>query len=127
MSSRPASASDRVQAVTVTVFLASALLCIGSDCHPALVGKDTPVGRFGMVRRPVSASGYGGDVMQFGDSPKGIFAIHRVWLGRPAEQRAQRLAGDDAARRRGVTNGCINVTPAVYDAIVDETEVDIRP
>ena len=113
--------------MTITVFLASALLCIGNDCHPALVGKATPVGRFGMVQRQVAAKGYGGDVMQFGDSPRGIFAIHRVWLGRSAEQRAERLAGDNAARRRMVTNGCINVTPAVYEAIVGETVVDIRP
>ena len=113
--------------MTIVVYLASALLCIGSECHPALVGKDTPIGRFGMVRRQVQAKGYGGDVMQFGDSPQGIFAIHRVWLGNPAQRRAERLASGDAGQRRLVTNGCINVMPAVYDVIVGANVVEIRP
>ena len=31
--------------MTLIVFLASALLCVGDRCYPALVGQDTPVGR----------------------------------------------------------------------------------
>ena len=113
--------------MTLTVFLATALLCIGDQCYPALVGKDTPIGSFPIVRRYVQAKGYGGDVLQFADTPTGILAIHRVWLGRPSERRAERLAGNDAQDRRLVTNGCINVMPEVYERILTATDVEIRP
>lgn len=112
--------------MTIVVFLASAMLCIGNQCYPALVGKDTPIGTYPLIRRYVQASGYGGDVMQFADTPSGIMAIHRVWLGRPKEQRVQRLASKDPARRRFVTNGCINVMPNVYEALVTANTVEVR-
>lgn len=112
--------------MTIVVYLASALLCTATQCHPALVGRDTPVGVFPLVRRYVATPGYGGDVLQFADTGREIMAIHRVWLGRPQEHRAQRLAGDDPAVRRTITHGCINVAPDVYDAIVAADTVDIR-
>ncbi|MEI6418509.1 MAG: hypothetical protein WCO82_05525 [Sphingomonadales bacterium] len=112
--------------MTIVVFLASAMLCIGNQCYPALVGKDTPIGQYPLNRRYVQASGYGGDVMQFADTPGGILAIHRVWLGRPKEQRMQRLASGDPGQRRFVTNGCINVMPDVYEALVKADTVEVR-
>ena len=112
--------------MTIVVFLASAMLCLGNQCYPALLGKDTPIGRYPLIRRYVQASGYGGDVMQFADTPGGIMAIHRVWLGRPKEQRLQRLASDDPARRRSVTNGCINVRPEVYEALATASTLEVR-
>ena len=113
--------------MTVVVFLAAALLCIDGQCQPALVGKDTPIGAFPMVRRYVQAKGYGGDVMQFAETPEGLLAVHRVWLGRPSERRAERLASGDTAQRRYVTNGCINIMPAVYEQIVSAGTITIRP
>lgn len=113
--------------MTLTVFLSSAMLCIGSVCHPALVGKTTPLGEFAVVRRYVTARGYGGDVLQFLETERDIFAIHRVWLGRPRERRLQRLQSGDVAQRRDVTNGCINVMPEVYEQILTADRVEIRP
>jgi hypothetical protein len=112
--------------VTIVVFLASAMLCIGNQCYPALVGKDTPIGQYPLIRRYVQAKGYGGDVMQFAETPEGIMAIHRVWLGRPKERRLQRLASNDPSQRRAVTNGCINVMPEVYEALVTADRVEVR-
>lgn len=112
--------------MTVVVFLASAMLCIGNQCYPALVGKDTPVGEYPLIRRFVQASGYGGDVMQFAEAPDGIMAIHRVWLRRPAERRLQRLASNDPSQRRAVTSGCINVMPEVYEALVTADHLEVR-
>lgn len=111
----------------LTVHLAAALLCTPAQCHPALVGDATPVGVYPIVRRFTQARGYGGDVLQFADTPRGILAIHRVWLGAPKQRRAERLANPDAAARRGVTDGCINVAPAVYDALADATALEVRP
>ncbi len=111
----------------VTVFLGAALLCTPAACHPALLGDATPVGSFPIIRRYTQARGYGGDVLQFADTPHGILAVHRVWLGRPAERRAERLAAGDPARRRGVTDGCINVAPAVYDSLAEATLLEVKP
>lgn len=113
--------------MTLTLYLAAALLCTPDQCYPALVGRDTPLGHFQIIRRYVQARGYGGDVLQFAETDKAIMAIHRVWLGRPAERRAQRLASDDAAQRRDITNGCVNVTPAVYESITEARTLDVVP
>ena len=77
--------------------------------------------------RYVQANGYGGDVLQFAETSSDILAIHRVWLGRPAEHRAERLASGDVLQRRSVTHGCINVDPAVYEQIVDADALTIEP
>ena len=111
----------------LTVYLASALLCTADQCYPALVGRDTPVGQFPLVRRFVQAKGYGGDVLEFASSAAGLFAIHRVWLGNPKQHRAQRLASGDAADRRYVTDGCINVAPKVYESVVAADTLEVLP
>lgn len=113
--------------MTLIVFLASALLCTPQRCYPALVGHDTPIGHFPIVRRYVQARGYGGDVLQFATTETDVMAIHRVWLGRPAEHRLQRLASEDPEQRRLVTNGCINVMPAVYEQLTTADALDVRP
>ncbi len=112
--------------MTVVVYLASALLCTAGHCYPALVGNDTPTGTFPLIRRFVAARGYGGDVMQYSETDRDLFAIHRVWLGNPREHRLARLASPDPAQRRTVTHGCINVMPEVYDQIVAADTVEIR-
>lgn len=113
--------------MTLTLFLGAAMLCTPTACHPALVGDATPVGVFPVTRRYTATPGYGGDVLEFADSPHGLFAIHRVWLGRPAERRAQRLAAGDVAQRRGVTNGCVNVSPEVYATLTAATRLEVKP
>ena len=113
--------------MTLIVFLASALLCSADRCYPALVGRDTPVGHFPLVRRFVQAEGYGGDVLQFAATDTDVLAIHRVWLGRPEERRVERLTLGDASERRFVTDGCINVMPDVYDLILKADTMDVRP
>ena len=112
--------------MTIVVYLASALLCIGGHCYPALIGNDTPTGNFPLVRRYVTAIGYGGDVMQYAETDRDLLAIHRVWLGNPREHRAERLASADPAQRRAVTHGCINVMPEVYEQIVAANTLEIR-
>jgi hypothetical protein len=113
--------------MNLVVLLSSAQLCFAGQCYPALVGADTPTGTFALHRRYVQATGYGGDVLQFAETRTDIMAIHRVWLGRPAERRAERLARGDASQRRFVTRGCINIEPAVYERIVDADTLTIEP
>jgi hypothetical protein len=106
----------------VTIHLALAVVCFTPDthqvCHPALVGADTPTGEFSMVQRLTADPGYGGDVLQFHETPKSVYAIHRVWTLRPEEKRLQRLASPEPRHRRGVTGGCVNVSAETYEALV---------
>jgi len=115
---------------SVLVDIAFATLCIisGGDemlqippterCYPVLVGNDTPKGDYRLQRRLVSANGYGGDILQFKEDDLELFAIHRVWLGRPAEQRDKRLKSFNP-KDRNITMGCINVDPLVYEKLLD--------
>lgn len=111
----------------ITVSLSKAVLCIASECFPALVGNATPTGSYAITRVLVEAPGYGGDVLQFAEDGNTIFAIHRVWLMKPSQNRLERLQSDDPAQRRHVTNGCINVAPDVYDKLDDADEIIIVP
>ncbi len=111
----------------LTLYLGAALLCTPAQCYPALVGRDTPIGRFAVIRRYVQAAGYGGDVLQFAETDQDLLAIHRVWLGKPRERRAERLASADVAQRRNITNGCVNVMPDVYDRLTSAKTLEIRP
>lgn len=103
----------------VTVFLSKALICFSGMCYPALVGNDTKVGTYDLVPRVVMAEGYGGNVIQYDENERLVFAIHRVWEGNPRERRRERLKSDNPSDRVAVTNGCINVTEEVYDLLYD--------
>lgn len=112
------------------VDIALATLCIVGNvdepperCYPVLVGADTPKGEYQVQQRLVEASGYGGDVLQFKEDPDVIYAIHRVWLGRPWEKRQERLKSSDVRKRR-ITMGCINVDPIVYEMLLDCCSTD---
>lgn len=105
--------------MSVTVFLSKAIICFSGMCYPALLGKDTTPGEYQIQQRHVLSPGYGGDVLQYDETPHIVYAIHRVWTGRPSQRRLERLESDDPAVRRFVTNGCINVHPEVYDALVE--------
>jgi hypothetical protein len=101
----------------IIVHLLAATICFLGQCHPALVGKKTPIGEFSLIHRYVVARGYGGDVLQFDKDKTGIYAIHRVWLGDPAEMRQLRIKSKNV-RDRYITHGCINVEPNVYEQLL---------
>jgi hypothetical protein len=113
--------------ITAIVSLAAATICFQGKCYPALVGRDTPLGMYELHKRITDSPGYGGDVLQFFETPNYVYAIHRLWLLRPAEHRAERISSSNPADRREVTGGCINVSPAVYDQLQKVTMVDIEP
>lgn len=54
-----------------------------------------------------------------------VYAIHRVWLQDPAQRRAWRLH-HGTARDRHITAGCVNVAPAVYQALAGYAVVRIE-
>lgn len=103
----------------VTVNLAKALICFMNVCHPALIGDDTIPGEYNLAQRHVLSSGYGGDVLQYKEDSKYVYAIHRVWTAVPSQNRRQKLNSNDPTNRIGVTKGCINVDEKVYDQLVD--------
>lgn len=105
--------------MSVTVFLAKAIICFSGQCYPVLVGDNTPTGEFQLQKLYVAHPGYGGDVLKFDEDDKMIYAIHRVWTQKPSERRPERLASPDVKQRIGVTNGCINLTPAVYTKLMN--------
>lgn len=108
------------------VHLVSAVICHGIECHPVLVGVDTPVGQYQMVRAPVQTPGYGGDVLAFAQSEDVTYALHRVWTLKPKQHRLSRLASDNAAERRGITGGCINVMPDVYVEVINSGDTSLK-
>ena len=99
----------------VNTNIAAAIICFLGQCHPAIVGERTPRGEFTLVERRVLTPGYGGDVLQFHEDEDIVYAVHRLWLGRPEENRPARLHA--GAEQRRITRGCINVSPEVYDAL----------
>lgn len=103
--------------MSVTVSISLAVVCFANQCYPALVGDSTPTGTFQMTHALTNDPGYGGDVVVYGKRKGRWLAIHRRYDLVPRQQRAARLASDNADLRRGVTAGCINVDPAVYDAM----------
>lgn len=113
----------------ITVKLALALICFPTpdQCHPALVGKTTPVGRYRLQRRYVVSPGYGGDVLVYREEPDALFAIHRVWTLLPRQRRLERLASPDPAQRRSITNGCVNVSTEVYEKLKDTDTLVVIP
>lgn len=103
--------------MSLTLFISKALLCTAAHCWPVLVGTTTPTGTFKLIQRTTADAGYGGDVLQFHETEKEVFAIHRVWTLRPGEKRAERLKSHDP-KFRTITKGCVNVDAAVYAELV---------
>lgn len=102
--------------ISVTVSLASALICLNGVCHPALIGADvshTPPGSYSIEQQLAVDPLYGGDVLVFKTEQDGTYAIHRLWDGRPEEQREYRLSQGTEKERR-ISAGCINVADDVY-------------
>lgn len=102
----------------VLVDLSLAVICFLGQCHPILIGPDTPKGEYRLIKRYTEQNGYGGDVLQFHETDTHVFAIHRVWTLIPKQQREQRLKSPNI-KDRHITSGCINVDPTVYQQLVD--------
>lgn len=101
----------------VIVDLSLATICFLSQCFPILYGKETPVGEFEMIQRITADPGYGGDVIQFHETPTLAFSIHRTWNLKPEQKRDQRYNSPNI-KDRIISSGCINVQPEVYDALL---------
>lgn len=112
--------------ILATVSLSAALICMNGQCDKALVGKDTPRGTFALVQRKTLSPGYGGDVLKFLETKDSVYALHRVYLLNPKQQRMRRLTTGTTAERRDVTDGCINVLPEVYEKFKSATHITIR-
>ena len=86
------------------------------DCHKVLIGKTTPKGVFPLTLYATAKKGYGGEIIGFKEEKDFLFALHRVWLGKPSERRQERFVSDKVSDRI-MTNGCINVSDAVYEKL----------
>jgi hypothetical protein len=110
--------------MSIIVSLALATICFTNnnikECHPVLLGKDnrTPVGEFTLKHLSTTSPGYGGDILQFSEDTRMIYAIHRVWLLLPDQRRLERLHSP-TVKDRFVTSGCINVEQEVYKTLID--------
>jgi hypothetical protein len=102
----------------IIVDIALALICFSGECHNALIGRNTPKGEYQLVHKITDDPGYGGDVLVFHETEKTEYAIHRVWLLKPEQNRMKRLASDNP-KNRVITSGCINVDNEVYEALVE--------
>ncbi len=105
--------------IDVTVLLGKALICFAGQCHPIIAGPDTPTGQYQLIQRFTRADGYGGDVLQFHETSKDIFAVHRVWTLDKKVDRKSALLSTDPNYRRSLSRGCVNVDEKVYQELVD--------
>lgn len=102
----------------VVVNTSTAEICLSDtqQCFPTLIGPTTPLGVYNLTLYTTHKKGYGGDILGFKIQGDFIFALHRVWLGKPSERRLERLRSATSADNH-ITNGCINVENEVYDLI----------
>jgi hypothetical protein len=101
----------------VLVNLAAAIICFAGTCHPVLVGPETPRGEFQLTHYSTPVKIYKGDFLSFKETSDALYTIHRV-VNPPGQERLARLKSKDVKRRTGITGGCINVEPVVYDELV---------
>jgi hypothetical protein len=101
----------------VFVNLAAAIICFAGTCHPVLVGPETPRGEFQLIHYSTPVKIYKGDFLAFKETSDALYTIHRV-VNPPGQERLARLKSQDVRRRTGITGGCINVEPAVYEELV---------
>ena len=108
----------------VIVSLAAATICFAGSCYPALIGNDTPVGQYELIQRYVETPGYGGDVIEFSEDTKNVYAIHRIWTLKPEQHREMRIKSSNP-KDHVITKGCINVEPEVYQKLLDCCSNDV--
>lgn len=70
----------------------------------------------GLTLNSTDKPGYGGEVIGFKQEGDFLFALHRVWNQIPSERRNERIASPSVSDRI-MTNGCINVSDAVYEKL----------
>jgi len=104
--------------MTVVVDIGAAIICFANSCYPALVGNDTPRGEFTLAPYTITTPGYGGDLLVFKVEGRDVYAIHRV-LDVPGQQRLARLKSPYPSHRITVTMGCINISPEVYEELMN--------
>jgi len=105
--------------VDIIVSLSAATICFLGQCHPVLVGNKTPLGDFPVVHMVTQQAGYGGDILAFAEDKHQIYAVHRIWTLNPKQQRIERIQSNNVKERQGITGGCVNVMPQVYDELLD--------
>ena len=112
------SVEEYKQSRKVVVDTQKAELCFADtqDCHKVLIGKATPKGVFPLTLHTTTKKGYGGEIIGFKEEKDFLFALHRVWLGKPSERRQERILSNNISDRI-MTNGCINVSDSVYEKL----------
>ncbi|EJU51133.1 murein L,D-transpeptidase [Neisseria meningitidis] len=115
---QPDAVNAYIQKKKVIVDTSKAELCFADDrqCYPVLIGTATPKGTFGLTLNSTDKPGYGGEVIGFKQEGDFLFALHRVWNQIPSERRNERIASPSVSDRI-MTNGCINVSDAVYEKL----------
>lgn len=103
----------------VIVDVSAAIICFASACFPALVGNDTPRGKFQLTEYSTDEPGYGGNILAFKRNDKGqVYAIHRI-IDVPGQQRLARIKSPYTEHRITITAGCVNVEPEVFDKLIE--------
>lgn len=104
----------------ITVSILAATICFSvnniEECHPILIGKNTPIGTFPITHMTTKKPGYGGDILVFKETSTTLYAIHRLWKFNPKQKREQRLA-TSTPKDNIITSGCINVESKVYERL----------
>lgn len=101
----------------VVVNLSTSVICFLSVCYPALTGESTPSGEFTLQPYTTDSQGYGGTILVFKETEHSVFAIHRL-IDVLGQNRNQRIKSEQPLDRV-ITNGCVNVSPEVFDALID--------
>ena len=113
----------------IEVFLGKALICFLDQCYPVLTGYRTPVGVYELIERKTTQVGYGGQILQFKETPSMVYAVHRVFPYDRRMNRAVVLKTAPAEVRNKVTMGCINVAPEVFEILrtLPDKHIEIKP
>lgn len=107
----------------VIVDLMLALICFNGNCHPVLIGENTPKGEFQLVHKLTDQPGYDGHVLEFLETSKISYAVHKVFLLDKEQHRDKRIKSIEV-KDRIITDGCINVTEEVFNELVSCCESD---
>lgn len=110
--------------MAVIVELGAALICFLGQCYPALVGQATPPGEYQIQHRQTTQLGYGGDILVFKVDGHQVYAIHRIINFEPSQKRKERIKSEYVSQRI-ITDGCINVSAAVYQNLVKCCSKDV--
>ena len=112
--------------IIVNILLAT--ICFSGECYPVLVGNSTPIGKFKLEYKITEQIGYGGDVLEFYESDKKSYSIHRLYLMNRKQNREIRINSNDP-NDRIITDGCVNVKHEVFDKLIDccrDMEIEIK-